>query len=137
MAIPFLVHIPEPERDCRVAPTVTQDQLLNRLRESLTWLTGLPDRTQRDTADRQEDAHTRVQEALRLLARSRVSDLLRQLRAALNLSYADVQAMTGLSQQLLYDVEFKDRRLTLEELRLLADCYRVSVNDLLGVDIEE
>lgn len=120
-----------------MAPTVTQDQLLYRLRESLTWLTGVPDRTRRETADRQEDARARVQEALRLLARSRVSDLLRQLRAALNLSYADVHAMTGLSQQLLYDVEFKDRRLTLDELRLLADCYRVSVNDLLGVDVEE
>lgn len=110
----------------------TQEQLLKRLRDSLTWITQAPQRL----TDPRDDAHLRVREALRLLARSRISDLLRQLRAALGLSYADVQLATGLTQQLLYDVEFKDRRLTLAELRLLADCYGVSVDDLLGVDMD-
>jgi transcriptional regulator with XRE-family HTH domain len=70
------------------------------------------------------------------VARSRISQTLRQLRAANGLSYAQVQSNTGLSQQLLYDVEYGDRRLTLDELRLLADCYHVAVNDLLGIDLE-
>jgi hypothetical protein len=114
------------------APNTPQEQLLKRLRESLTWLTHAPD----PTATSPDDPQQRVRDALRLLARSRVSELLRQLRAALGLSYAEVQLATGLSQQLLYDVEFKDRRLTLEQLRLLAECYGVGVNDLLGVDVE-
>lgn len=114
------------------APNTTQEQLLKRLRESLTWLTHAPD----PIAAPPDDPQQRVRDALRLLARSRVSEILRQLRAALGLSYAEVQLATGLSQQLLYDVEFKDRRLTLDQLRLLAECYGVGVNDLLGVDID-
>lgn len=110
----------------------TQEQTLKRLRESLTWLIKPPEL---DTLT-PDDAQARVREALRLLARSRVSEILRQLRATLGLSYAEVQLATGLSQQLLYDVEFKDRRLTLDELSRLAACYNVSVNDLLGIDIE-
>ncbi len=113
-------------------PLTSQEQLLKRLRESLTWLTQAPD----PIAAPPDDPQQRVRDALRVLSRSRVSELLRQLRAALGLSYAEVQLATGLSQQMLYDVEFKDRRLTLEELRLLADCYGVGVNDLLGVDID-
>ena len=37
-------------------------------------------------------------------------------RAGKGLSYRQVQEQTGLSQQLLYDMEYKDRRLTLAEL---------------------
>ena len=47
------------------------------------------------------------------------------------LSLAD----SGLSQQLLYDVEYGDRRLLLHELILLAECYGVSADDVLGVDL--
>ena len=52
------------------------------------------------------------------------------------LSYGQVQEQTGLSQQLLYDMEYKDRRLTLAELQALAACYAVSVDDILGIDLE-
>jgi hypothetical protein len=37
---------------------------------------------------------------------------------------------------MLYDVEYKDRRLTLDELRTLAQCYNITINDILGVDID-
>jgi hypothetical protein len=52
------------------------------------------------------------------------------------LTYAQIQTQTGFSQQFLFDIEFKDRRLTLDELRTLAQCYGVHVNDLLGVEVE-
>ncbi len=83
-----------------------------------------------------EKAKENISDSVRLLSRSRVSLLLRQLRAAHDYSYAQVQEATGLSQQLLFDVEFKDRRLNLDELRRLAECYEVSVSDILGIDIE-
>jgi hypothetical protein len=47
-----------------------------------------------------------------------------------------VRQRTGLTMQLLYDVEYRDRSLTVDELRLLAICYEVSVNDILGIDLE-
>ena len=71
------------------------------------------------------------------LARNRVSATLRQLRAVRSLSYEAVRERTGLSQQLLYDMEYAERRLTLAELRLLAECYDVPVNDIVGVEVEE
>ncbi|MEM7128045.1 MAG: helix-turn-helix transcriptional regulator [Chloroflexota bacterium] len=69
-------------------------------------------------------------------ARNRVSQSLKQLREAHNLSYGDLQAKTGLSQQLLWEVEYKERRLTLTELKALASCYQLSAGDILGVDLE-
>ncbi len=78
-----------------------------------------------------------IREAVSRLARSRVSATLRQLRAARALSYETVRERTGLSQQLLYDMEYGERRLTLVELRLLAECYDVAVNDVLGVEVDE
>jgi DNA-binding Xre family transcriptional regulator len=83
-----------------------------------------------------DESQDRTRASVRQLARRHVSHLLRQLRAAHGLTYAQVQEQTGLSQQLLYDFEYKDRRLSLEELRALAQCYEVSINDLLGVDLE-
>ena len=77
-----------------------------------------------------------IRDSVRMLSRQRVSDLLRQLRAASGLSYQQINEVTGLSQQLLFDVEFRDRRLTLDELRRLLACYQVSVDDILGVDID-
>ena len=62
--------------------------------------------------------------------------MLSQLRAARGLTYEQVRQQTGLSMQLVYDVEYRERRLTLDELRLLAACYEVSVNDILGIDVE-
>lgn len=78
----------------------------------------------------------KVRDAVRQSARSRVGATLRQLRAARRLSYDAIREQTGLSQQLLYDVEYRERRLTLDELRLLAECYGVSADDVLGVDVE-
>jgi hypothetical protein len=111
---------------------MTQDFLVRRIRESLLRLSNISVRT----AEPVQEVESSIRDSIRNLARSRVSLLLRQLRAAHNLTYAQVQTNTGLSQQLLFDVEFKDRRLTLDELRRLAACYQVSVSDILGVDIE-
>ena len=108
-----------------------RDQVVQRIRESLNWLRGTPSRS--STPYQKEERS--IRDAIRQLSRQRVSDLLRQLRAAQGLSYEQVNERTGLSQQLLFDVEFKDRRLSLDETRLLADCYQVSVNDLLGIDV--
>ncbi|MEX1020337.1 MAG: helix-turn-helix transcriptional regulator [Litorilinea sp.] len=111
---------------------MAQDFLVRRIRESVLRLTQNPERSH----EAFESVDTPVRDSIRRLARSRISQILQQLRAANGLSYAQVQANTGLSQQLIYDVEYGDRRLTLEELQLLADCYHVAVSDLLGIDID-
>ena len=111
---------------------MTQEPFVQRIRDSLVRLARTPSRATTPF----EDTEQQVRDSVRQLSRSRVSQILRQLRAAHGLSYLEVQTQTGLSQQLLFDVEFKDRRLTLDELRLLAECYRVSVDDILGVDID-
>lgn len=111
---------------------MSQDFLVRRIRESVLRLTQSPERSN----EAFEAIDTPVRDSIRRLARGRISQILQQLRAANGLSYAQVQADTGLSQQLLYDMEYGDRRLTLEELQLLADCYHVTVNDILGIDIE-
>jgi hypothetical protein len=77
-----------------------------------------------------------LRDSVRLLARQRVSQALHQLRAGCGLTYEQVQERTGLSQQLLYDFEYRDRRLTIDDLRALATCYGSSVNDILGVDLD-
>jgi uncharacterized protein (DUF3084 family) len=104
----------------------------NSIRETRHQLDQMPSRVTQGTQQTDPDLY----ESLRRLSRSRVAFLLRQLRAAHGLSYAQVQANTGLSQQLLFDVEFKEHRLSLDELRALAACYKASVSDILGVDIE-
>lgn len=108
------------------------DSLFKRIQETVQRLSHAPTRAL-TPVDEQEDKH---RNAVRQLARSRVSQTLRQLRATHGLSYAKIQQQTGLSQQLLFDVEYKERRLTLAELRLLAKCYEVNVNDLLGIDLD-
>ncbi|MCL4862150.1 MAG: helix-turn-helix transcriptional regulator [Caldilineaceae bacterium] len=108
------------------------DGLVKRIRDTVLRMAHSPMRAL-EPATEMED---KTRQSVRHLARSRVSQLLRQLRAAHGLTYADVQAQTGLSQQMLFDVEYKDRRLTLDELRTLAVCYGVEVNDVLGVDME-
>jgi hypothetical protein len=123
-------HLIEPTKEVLRDPS--KDHLVQRIRESLNWLRGTPTRT---TAPFQKSERS-IRDAIRLLSRQRVSDLLRQLRAAQGLSYEQVHEQTGLSQQLLFDVEFKDRRLSLDEVRKLAECYQVSVDDLLGVDVD-
>jgi hypothetical protein len=111
---------------------MAQDFLVRRIRESILRLAQAPERS----TEPYEAVDTPVRDSVRRLARSHISQILRQLRATNGLTYAQVQADTGLSQQLLYDVEYGERRLTLEELRLLADCYHISVDDLLGIDLE-
>ncbi len=109
-----------------------RDNVVQRIRESLNWLRRTPTRT----STPYQKSERNIRDAIRQLSRQRVSDLLRQLRAAQGLSYEQVHERTGLSQQLLFDVEFKDRRLSLDEIRRLADCYQVSVDDLLGIEID-
>jgi hypothetical protein len=111
---------------------MAQDFLVRRIRESILRLSQSPERS----TEPYEAIDAPVRDSIRRLARTRISQVLHQLRAANGLSYAQVQADTGLSQQLLYDVEYGERRLTLDELRLLADCYHIEVEDLLGIDIE-
>ena len=83
-----------------------------------------------------EEAAVDARASVRQLSRVRVAALLRKLRAVHGFTYAQIQNETGLSQQLLFDMEFKDRRLTLDELRLLTDLYGVSVGDVLGIEME-
>ncbi len=108
-----------------------EDSLLARVRAALAPLDQPLARTSHDPLD-----EAKVRQTVNQAARSRVAATLRQLRAARGLSYDAIRTQTGLSQQLLYDVEYRDRRLTLAELRLLVTCYGVSVDDVLGVDIE-
>lgn len=108
------------------------ESLLDRLRSTVRGLQQTPARSTAPTPLHEIN----VRDAVRQLARNRVSQTIRQLRAARGYSYAQVQDKTGLSQQLLFDVEYKDRRLNLEELRSLAACFEVSVNDILGIDLE-
>lgn len=110
----------------------SKEHVVQRIRESLNWLRRTPTRT---TTPYQKSERN-IRDSIRQLSRQRVSDLLRQLRAAHGLSYEQVNERTGLTQQLLFDVEFKDRRLSLDEMRRLADCYQVSVNDLIGIDVD-
>ena len=107
------------------------DSILKRIRSRVPGAAGAP---RQPAAPAQNGAELR--NALRQMARSRVSQMLGQLRAARGLSYEQARQRTGLTMQLLYDMEYRDRRLTMDELRLLAACYEVSVNDILGIDLE-
>lgn len=110
----------------------SEETLFQRLRDSVIQMRKTPPRS--TTPVIQHEAN--VRDAIRKLSRSRVSEILRQLRATRGLTYEQVRERTGLAQQLLYDVEYKDRRLTLDEITALARCYDVSINDILGIDIE-
>ncbi len=110
----------------------SDDPIYKRIRDTVLRLSHAPKRV----VEPIDEAATNARSAVRQVARNRVSALLQQLRATHGYTYAHVQEKTGLSQQLLFDVEYQERRLTLDELRLLAQCYASSVNDILGVDIE-
>lgn len=109
---------------------MSEESLLSRLRTSITAQNPAQDGARSDPLD-----EAKVRAAVNQAARSRVSATLRQLRAARRLSYDAIRTQTGLSQQLLYDVEYSDRRLMLGELILLAECYGVSADDILGIDV--
>lgn len=109
------------------------DQIARRIREAILALHQGNERVTQLVDTQQENSI----QAIRTLARSRVSSILRQLRAASGFSYEDVAAQTGLSKQLLFDVEYKERRLTLDELRKLAAAYEIGIDDILGVDLEQ
>ena len=109
-----------------------EESLIKRLRASVIQIRKTPERTMEPESHREVS----VRDAVRQLARSRVSEILRHLRSARGLSSDPVRERTGLPQQLLYDMEYRDRRLTLAELNALASCYETSVNDILGIDLE-
>jgi len=109
---------------------MSEDSLLARLRASMTAHNQSPEKLLPDPLD-----EAKVRASVSQSARSRVSATLRQLRAARGLSYDAIREHTGLTQQLLYDVEYGNRRLTLDELILLAECYGVSADDILGVEV--
>jgi hypothetical protein len=111
---------------------MADDLLLQRIKESLFRLAQTPQRV----TESPPEIEKRIRDSVSRLSRSRVAEILRQLRAAHHLTYEQVQTRTGLSQQLLFDVEYKERRLTLDELRLLAECYQVSTGDVLGIDLD-
>lgn len=108
------------------------DGLVKRIRDTVLRMANSPMRALEPAIE----AEDKTRQSVRQLARSRVSQILRQLRAAHGLTYAEIQTQTGLSQQMLFDVEYKERRLTLDELRSLAACYGVEINDVLGIDME-
>ena len=107
--------------------------LLQRLRQSVL---GSP-ADARPITEPAPAKEVELRKAISLISRSRVSAILRQLRSAHGYTYAQVQERTGLPQQLLYDVEYRERRLTLPELTALSACYEVSVSDVLGIDLEQ
>lgn len=109
-----------------------QDQLVKRIQETVRTL----QRGKQRVIEPIDTGEEKLRQSLRTLARSRLSNMLRQLRAARGYTYEALAADTGLSQQLLFDIEYKERRLSLAELRTLAACYHVSISDLLGVDLE-
>ena len=112
---------------------MSQEYLLQRIQDSIRRLGLMEERAvEPDIEDERVDARASV----RRLSRSRVADLLRQLRAVHGYSYEQIHEMTGLSQQTLFDVEYKDRRLSLDELRKLAQCYQVSAGDILGIELD-
>jgi hypothetical protein len=111
----------------------SEESLLKRLRESITRVRQMPERS--TTPELPHEVN--VRDSVRQLSRNRISQIIRQLRATRGYSYEQVRETTGLSQQVLYDVEYKDRRLSLGELAALARCYEVSVNDILGIDLEQ
>jgi hypothetical protein len=110
------------------------DRMIQRMKDALLRLRLIPEARVTTVED---DAAVDARESVRQLARSRVASILRQLRAVHGYSYEQVAEKTGLSQQLLFDVEYKDRRLSLAELQALAACYQISPGDVLGVDLEE
>ncbi|MCB9149397.1 MAG: helix-turn-helix domain-containing protein [Caldilineaceae bacterium] len=109
-----------------------ESDLLARLKQTVRKAMAIPTATEERINALEYD----MRDAVRQLARNRVGTALRQLRAARGLSYADVQAETGLSQQLLWDVEYGVRRLKLAELKQLAACYQLDADDILGIDLE-
>lgn len=111
---------------------MSYDYLIQSLKEQVARLRYGEERVTEPVEETEVDAR----ESVRRLARTRVADLMRQLRAVHGYTYEEIQNETGLSQQLLFDFEFKDRRLTLDELRLLATMYGVSAGDVLGIELE-
>jgi len=109
-----------------------QDQLIKRIQETVRTL----QRGKQRVIQPIDTSEEKLRQSLRTIARSRLSNMLRQLRATRGYTYEALAADSGLSQQLLFDIEYKERRLSLEELRTLAACYHVSISDLLGVDID-
>jgi len=116
-----------------IDPSLENDSLVQRMRQTVSRLSYSKAES---VVTPINDAPERTRQTIKLLARRRISEVLRQLRAAHGYSYEDIQMETGLSQQTLFDLEFKDRRLTLAELRLLAACFNVSVADILGVEVD-
>jgi DNA-binding Xre family transcriptional regulator len=114
-------------------PSLENDGLLQRMRENVLRL---GHQKPASVVTPINDAPERTRQAIRLLARSRIAQVLRQLRAAHGFSYEELQTRTGISQQTLFDLEFKDRRLSLDELERLAEVYNISVGDVLGVDVD-
>lgn len=108
------------------------DQLVKRLQETVRNL----QRSKERVLEPINTGEEKLRQSIRILARTHVSNMLRQLRAARGYTYEALAAESGLSQQLLFDIEYKERRLSLDELRILAACYKISINDLLGVDID-
>ena len=129
---PFTIEQTDNQPRKVVTSEPEREQIAQRIRDTINWLR----RTPVHTKTPYQNVERTVRDSVRQLSRQRVSDLLRQLRATQGLSYEQVSERTGLTQQLLFDVEFKDRRLSLDEIRLLANCYQVSIDDLLGIDVD-
>ena len=111
---------------------MTNGYYANSIRDYLLRLGQTPNRVYEHSDNVEHD----LNDSLRQLSRTRIALSLRQLRAANGFTYAQVQTDTGLTQQALFDVEFGDRRLSIMELSLLVTCYKVTLSDILGVDIE-
>ena len=112
--------------------SLENDPLIIRIKDSVRRIM----RVSEETETRVNAVEASMRDSVQTAARNRLSIALRQLRAAYGLSYEDMQVQTGLSQQLLWDIEYKGHRLTLAELNKLAACFDMTASDLLGVDLE-
>jgi len=108
------------------------DYWLKRIQDTVWKLGRIPDRAITLPNEPAVSIGNRIREA----AADRISATLRDLRTDRGYSYEELRDRTGLSLQTLYDIEFKKRPVTLQELQALARCYELSACDILGVNLD-
>jgi len=104
---------------------------LKRIQDTVWKLGRIPDRAITLPNEPAVSIGNRIREA----AADRISATVRYLRVERGYSYEQLRDRTGLSLQTLYDIEYKKRPVTLQELELLARCYELRASDILGVDL--
>jgi len=130
---PSLVVHTNLQKDAVMNDESRKKSMLERMQETVRRAARIPAVSQ----PRTDAVDAPMRNAVRTLARQRISLALYQLRAAHSLSYEAIQERTGISPQRLWDVEYGGQRLTLDELHKLAACFQLTASDMLGIDVEE